>query len=610
MSTYREIIGKKIKKVSSDPSSGLDGEMWYNSTTGTLRGQAITQAWSSGSPITTARATVGSGGIPTAAWIAGGTASTPNSGLAITEEFNGSGWSAGGNLNQARGYSDGSGTQTAGLQVGGAPTSPVVGQTYVEEYNGTAWTAVTGTPHGLWQNSVFGIQTAAVSAGQEPGPSSAVFNYNGSSWTTGGTMTTTRGYVASAGTQTAGWIGGGSPPTGDNYTELYDGSSWTASANLASPSSGYAAGANGPQTASIYFGGYLTASLSNTETFDGSSWTSSAAMGTAVDEMGSANNGTSNSTALSAGGFVNNAGSAKSLTEEYNSSINVITAAAWASGGTVPYTSRQGMSFGTQTAAIACGGYVTATLDTAAEYDGSSWTASPALNVAARLGGVAGTTGAGLEFGGIQPPGSYNTNVQTWNGSAWANNPLNLSSGTYGLFGCGTQTAALKVSGENPAGGNFTTSEEYDGEEWAAGGALPGPSGGKYGAGGGGTQTSAILGGGTPSGTSTFEYNGSSFAAGGALINSRGAGAMGAATSKDSALIFGGSPAQNFTEGYDGTTWSTRPSLGTGRGFSTGNGTETAALCVSGGPPSGTTTACEEFTGATETVNIEDFATS
>ena len=34
MSTYREIVGKKIKKVSSDPSDGLDGEMWYNSTTG------------------------------------------------------------------------------------------------------------------------------------------------------------------------------------------------------------------------------------------------------------------------------------------------------------------------------------------------------------------------------------------------------------------------------------------------------------------------------------------------------------------------------------------------------------------------------------------------
>ena len=45
MSTYREIVGKKIKKVSSDPSEGLDGEMWYNSTTGTLRGLKLVEAW-------------------------------------------------------------------------------------------------------------------------------------------------------------------------------------------------------------------------------------------------------------------------------------------------------------------------------------------------------------------------------------------------------------------------------------------------------------------------------------------------------------------------------------------------------------------------------------
>ncbi len=269
MTTYKEIFGKQIKFLSSDLSdASATGQIWYNSTAGKFKSIVAAAAWSSGAPIATARATTGAGGIPTAAWIAGGTASTPNSGLAITEEFNGSGWSAGGNLNQARGYSDGSGTQTAGLQVGGAPTSPVVGQTYVEEYNGTAWTAVTGTPHGLWQNSVFGIQTAAVSAGQEPGTASAVFNYNGSSWTTGGTMTTTRGYVSSAGTQTAGWIGGGSPATGDNYTEHYDGSSWTASATLASPSSSYSAGANGAQTAAIYFGGKPNTpavSLTNTE---------------------------------------------------------------------------------------------------------------------------------------------------------------------------------------------------------------------------------------------------------------------------------------------------------------------------------------------------------
>ena len=44
MSTYREIVGKKIRKVTSDPSTGIDGQMWYNSTTGSIRGLAILKA--------------------------------------------------------------------------------------------------------------------------------------------------------------------------------------------------------------------------------------------------------------------------------------------------------------------------------------------------------------------------------------------------------------------------------------------------------------------------------------------------------------------------------------------------------------------------------------
>ncbi len=55
MSTYREIVGKKIRKVTSDPSTGIDGQMWYNSTTGSIRGLAILEAWASASPLTTAR---------------------------------------------------------------------------------------------------------------------------------------------------------------------------------------------------------------------------------------------------------------------------------------------------------------------------------------------------------------------------------------------------------------------------------------------------------------------------------------------------------------------------------------------------------------------------
>ena len=274
----------------------------------------------------------------------------------------------------------------------------------------------------------------------------------------------------------------------------------------------------------------------------------------------------------------------------------VLGVGAWSAGGTVPYTSRQNMSFGTQDAAINVGGYVTATLSTAASYDGASWTASPSLNVAARMGGVAGTQTAGLQFGGIQPPGTYNTNMQTWNGSAWADSPLNLTTGTYGLMGCGTQTAALKVGGENPAGGNYTTSEEFDGSGWTAGGALPEA---KYVGAGNGVQTSALITGGSPSGTTTFEYNGSSWTAGGALSTSRpGTQAGSAGVSSSSNIIFGGNAPGGVisaTEGYDGTSWSTRPSLATGRGSTTGNGTESAGLMVSGGPPSSTTTLTEEY---------------
>ena len=75
-------------------------------------------------------------------------------------------------------------------------------------------------------------------------------------------------------------------------------------------------------------------------------------------------------------------------------------------------------------------------------------------------------------------------------------------------------------------------------------------------------------------------------------------------------MVFGGSPAVAVTQGYDGTSWSTRPSLATGRGFTTGNGTATAGLIVSGGPPSGTSTATEEFTGETETVTSKTLTTS
>ena len=37
MATYRGISGFNIKSLASDPSNLVEGEIWYNSTSGTLK---------------------------------------------------------------------------------------------------------------------------------------------------------------------------------------------------------------------------------------------------------------------------------------------------------------------------------------------------------------------------------------------------------------------------------------------------------------------------------------------------------------------------------------------------------------------------------------------
>ena len=325
MATFKAIRGFKIKSLATDPSPLAEGQIWYNSTSGTLKVAPLVASWASGTSITTARAAMGAGGVPTAAWIAGGkTNNTPtNVTTNVTEEYNGSSWTAGGTMPQGgRSYGGGSGSLTTGIVVGGGPTTPLVGQDWVESYNGASWSTETATPAGLKANTVFGTEAAAVTAGQEPSTVNAVFNYDGGTWTTGGTMNTVRGYTTSAGTQSAGWIAGGwnapgSPTYDANEHEQYNGSAWTVSPALTTARS--AGGANGPQTSAIYFGGIVyPTSTTATETFDGSSWTTSpATLGTAVDEMGDVNNGTSNSTAMSVGGLANNAPPVKNITQEY-----------------------------------------------------------------------------------------------------------------------------------------------------------------------------------------------------------------------------------------------------------------------------------------------------
>ena len=51
MAAYKDLIGQKITKVTSNPGEPKTGQMWYNSTDGKLRGLGILEAWSSASPL-------------------------------------------------------------------------------------------------------------------------------------------------------------------------------------------------------------------------------------------------------------------------------------------------------------------------------------------------------------------------------------------------------------------------------------------------------------------------------------------------------------------------------------------------------------------------------
>ena len=628
MADYQDIRGLRVKYLSADPTVTVGGQVWYNSTTGTLKSRLITEAWSSGAAIATARSAMAGGGSPTAAWIAGGRTNNGPTNVTTdtTEEYNGYGWSAGGTMPQgSRSYGEGAGPLTAGITVGGAPTTPTVGQTWVESYNGTSWSAETALPTGILHNSVFGLESAAVSAGRGPGLSTPqVFNYDGGTWTIGGVMNMPRGYTTSAGTQSAGWIAGGwddgGPPYNADEHEQYDGSSWTVAPVLNTGRSG--GGGNGTQTSGIYFGGltYPT-STAATETFDGSSWsTSPATMGTAVDEMGSANNGTSNSTALSAGGLVNNAHPQQNLTEEFNRATTVITAGAWAAGGNMN-TGRRGICSAknaTQDAALGALGYTTTSppngtgVTNAETYDGSTWSNITAVPTSRYFGGGFGTQGAAVIVGGYStvPSVGQKDITNEWNGSAWSlGGTLPAGQSNFAADGCGTETAGL-VAGGIP--GPYTVTAEYDGSSWTA---VPGSLNSPRTAGASfGVQTAAIAAtGDIPSGypLTSESYDGSAWTATNPTIYG-GYGAAAAGTQTAGLHAGNAPPGGTTSQTWDGTNWSTNPSYTTARYEMGGTGSSTAALGFSGATtsPTNVTNATEEFTGPTSAANIVTLTTS
>jgi hypothetical protein len=560
LTTFNPALGDTIESVASDPVSATEGQFWYNSTSGVLKGLVQIKAWSAGGNMTTARRYLAGAGTQTAGLGFGGFTVPPAAAgtTTATEEYSGYTWSAGGNLNTARRGIAGAGTQTAGLGFGGYTG---VQRNETEKYNGSTWTVsgTLGTARSYLAGC--GTQTAGLAFGGNSS-STATESFNGTTWTAGGSLNTGRTQIAGCGTQTAALAFGGNPVRVN--TEKYNGTTWTTSGNLntgrESP-----AGA-GTQTAGLGFGGYAgapTPASTATEEFDGTIWATSTAMATGRRALGGAG---TRSAALAFGGTT---GTNTAATEEYFSDIANYSPASfdvWASGGNMN-TARDllnGCGTALSNTLVFGGDNGPSRVAATESYNGSAWTTVSSLNTNRSALGSAtqGTSSAALGFAGYP---STNANEE-YNGSTWTSVSSYGNSG-YGVGGAGTQTAALGVGGT----ASQTSTFEYNGSTWSPGGTYPS---GLYYGGVTGTQTAAIAtsGGGGAGATAAKEYDGSTWTATGNYPNP--AASRVSAFGIQTISVFHDNNAAYSTNvnTYNGSVFASAPSMATAKGGWTGRG--------------------------------------
>jgi len=614
MTTYKNIKGKRVKTFATDlDNDQAEGQIFYSSTDNQFKTVVASAAWASSANMITARGNGGGAGTSTSAFVASGYTTT---GVANTEEYNGTGFSSGGNVNTARPQTAGAGTETAGLIAGGLEP-PSTGKT--EEYNGTSWSEQNDmNVERRTMSGTAGTQTAALYFGGyrdiTPTPNGAMNStesYNGTSWSNEPALNTAVWGNTGDGTSTAA-VSVGGPPT---QTEHYDGSSWTTDAAI-NTAKIYSAAAGTTSNIVIYGGttdGGDTGLTGTTELYDGTSWTEVADMAVARRGLGKA--GAYNN-AIAMGGL----GPAKDNTEEFNITVNTVTAAAWASGGNLNTGRYELGTVGTQTAGLAFGGNRAVNSPTGLraeteEYNGTSWSEQNDLPAAKATQGF-GTQTAAVACGGtIAPNPTAGATTEEYNGSSWTSSGA-LNTATVAMAAStGIESAGLRAGGGSTPANRLNAVEEYNGSSWTSVTSLPST---RFQFQGTGPQTAAFFTGGNtapPSQetTDSFDYDGTNWTSGPTMLFGMRLHAV-SGNSNTSNLSFGGEPTipgRSSTQSFDGTGFVTAPSLGTGRSDLGGCGTASASLVVGGNnAPSYDLVNTEEFTGETTSLNLKTITDS
>ena len=235
------------------------------------------------------------------------------------------------------------------------------------------------------------------------------------------------------------------------------------------------------------------------------SWASGAAQNTTRVRMAATGGNATISVAQLCGGYLPSSPPPNDYftnTEQYNGS-------AWTEVNDLN-TAKSSMSgFGTQTSAIVAGspGGIPPQAQTEA-WDGTSWAGTADLNNGRGEGTGAGLTGtAGIVAAGKVPTNNYQAHSETWNGTAWTETS-NTNSSKSDLGAGGSQTSAV-IFGGTPGTKNET--ETWDGTSWTEVNNL---NEGRYGVQGGGVDSSQALAAGGDDGSrvaSTEFWNGTSW---------------------------------------------------------------------------------------------------
>jgi hypothetical protein len=311
MAEYINIRGQNIEVVASDPANPTVGQIWYNSTSNTLKGQSVTTtpSWATGDNLITGGDFQGGAGTQTAALTIKRSTSIPS------QKYDGTSWTAAAATNTNAGGTVGFGIQTAAIGAGGYISPEVTNTT--EEYDGSTWSSGSTLATAASSMGAAGTTSAGLVFGGEgtglgiPRRNTAQ-EYNGATWSNVNSMPYSATYVTGTGTQTAGLAFGGNNPVGALLTTTveYDGTNWTSGGAL--PAGRGAQGASGSQTAGLGFGGY-PGTTNTAQLYDGTNWTSTATMSTPRGGVGGLGGTGSQLTALAYGG-----GSPNTATEEFN----------------------------------------------------------------------------------------------------------------------------------------------------------------------------------------------------------------------------------------------------------------------------------------------------